>query len=149
VIVYQNSVKAIYFSRISKRDKNHCMQIVSLNELKEYLCSYVKWSSKLSYVDKNWNGLIFFVKLWISCCYRSLGFWRHLYLQVDADVSEKHAVSIFRGCLHFQPLKMETARVSETSSSTCKYTRHQNSRLMQNHHNDSHENLKSHLSISF
>jgi hypothetical protein len=30
-----------------------------------------------------------------SCC-RSLGFWRRVYLQVDADVSEKHSVSIFR-----------------------------------------------------
>jgi hypothetical protein len=34
--------------------------------------------------------------LLLSCCCRSLGFLCHVYLQVDADVSEKHAVSIFR-----------------------------------------------------
>jgi hypothetical protein len=32
----------------------------------------------------------------VSRC-RSLGFWCRVDLQVDADVSEKHAVSIFRG----------------------------------------------------
>jgi hypothetical protein len=31
------------------------------------------------------------------CCCRSLGFWHRVDLQVNADVSEKHAVSIFRG----------------------------------------------------
>jgi hypothetical protein len=33
----------------------------------------------------------------LSCCCRSLGFCRRVYLQVVADVSAKHAVSIFRG----------------------------------------------------
>jgi hypothetical protein len=32
-----------------------------------------------------------------SCCCWTLGFWRRVDLQVDADVSETHTASIFRG----------------------------------------------------
>jgi hypothetical protein len=32
----------------------------------------------------------------LSCCCRGLGCWRRVYTQVDADDSEKHAVSIPR-----------------------------------------------------
>jgi hypothetical protein len=34
-------------------------------------------------------------EIW-KCCL-SLGFWRRIHLQVDADFSEKHAIFAFRG----------------------------------------------------
>jgi hypothetical protein len=44
--------------------------------------------------------------------------------------------------LSLQPLKMETACLSETSASTCKYTRRQNPRPLQ--HDNNPESLKPH-----
>jgi hypothetical protein len=78
----------------------------------------------------------------LTCRRRGIGFWRHMYLQFDADFSEKHTVSIFSGWsakagnLSLQPPKMEAACFSKTSASTCNYTRCQNLRPLQQHYNE-------------
>jgi hypothetical protein len=74
----------------------------------ETLCFYNLWRWKKSKnVVLSRKPPAYATNCKLSCCCRGLGFWCHMYLQVDADVSEKHAVSIFR-CwsdtpLHTQP----------------------------------------------
>jgi hypothetical protein len=60
-----------------------------------------EWHDNTTSAIKQLHTTVFYVlcdRKWHSvCCCRNLGFWHRVDLQVDADVWEKHAVSIFRG----------------------------------------------------